>query len=45
VSGLVQDNCIADDTARRATDYWYQVQAVDLAGRLSEPSAPIKYRY
>jgi hypothetical protein len=45
VSGIVKDNLFSDGSALRATDFWYQVQAVDLDGRLSKPSPAVKHRY
>jgi hypothetical protein len=45
VSGVIRGNGFDDDTARRGVDYFYRVQAVDAAGTLSEPSAPVLHRY
>jgi hypothetical protein len=45
VSGVVKGNGFTDETARRGVDYFYQVQAVDAVGTLSEPSAPVLHRY
>lgn len=45
VSGIVTGNGFLDETARRGVDYLYRVQAVDLEGNLSEPSAPSTRRY
>jgi hypothetical protein len=45
VSGVIRGNGFDDETARRGVDYFYRVQAVDAAGTLSEPSAPVLHRY
>jgi hypothetical protein len=45
VSGVVTGNGFLDETARRGVDYLYCVQAIDLEGYLSEPSAPSTRRY
>ena len=45
VSPLVQADRFDDTSALRGTDYWYRVQAMALDGTLSEPSAPVRYRY
>lgn len=45
VSGVVTGNDFLDETARRSVEYFYRVQSVDLAGNLSEPSAPVTHRY
>ena len=45
VSGVIRGNGFDDETARRGVDYFYRVQAVDTAGTLSEPSAPVLHRY
>jgi hypothetical protein len=45
VSGLVQADHFEDLSARRGIDYWYLVQAMALDGTLSQPSAPVLYRY
>lgn len=41
VSGLVEDATFTDTTAIRGLEHAYRVQAVDAAGRLSAPSAPV----
>ena len=45
VSGLIQAEEFEDLTALRGRDYWYRLQAMALDGTLSEPSAPVRYRY
>jgi hypothetical protein len=45
VSNVVAGNAFSDPSARRGVDYWYCVQSVDKAGRLSRPSVPVLYRY
>ncbi|NQX13466.1 hypothetical protein HQQ80_17705 [Microbacteriaceae bacterium VKM Ac-2855] len=45
VSGVVTGLGFVDESARRGVDYTYRVQSVDLAGTLSEPSAPVLNRY
>jgi hypothetical protein len=45
VSPLVRGNEFTDRTALRNFDHYYRVQAMDRRGNLSEPSAPVLYRY
>jgi hypothetical protein len=45
VSAIVEGNVFSDVSARRGVDYWYCIQALDRAGKLSPPSAPVKHRY
>jgi len=45
VSEVVKGNTFTDQTARRAADYWYKVQAIDSTGKLSAPSAPVLHHY
>ena len=45
VSPIVTGNEFQDKTALRNVDYYYRVQAMDIEGKLSEPSAPVLYRY
>lgn len=45
VSPIVTGNTFTDMSARRGVDYWYRVQAIDTAGRLSQPSWSLKHRY
>jgi hypothetical protein len=45
VSPVVQGNEFTDTTALRGMDHYYKVQVMDRRGYLSEPSAPVLYRY
>ena len=45
VSPIIEGNVFTDPSARRGVDYWYQIQAIDWAGRLSSPSAPHQHSY
>lgn len=45
VSPPTQGTSFADIAALRGVDYCYRVQSIDRSGRLSQPSAPVKYRY
>jgi fibronectin type 3 domain-containing protein len=45
VSQVVQGNEFTDTTALRGMDHYYKVQVMDRRGYLSEPSAPVLYRY
>lgn len=45
VSPVLNKNEFVDASALRNVDYWYCVQAMDTAGKLSEPSAAVLYRY
>jgi hypothetical protein len=45
ISEIVTGNTFTDISARRGVGYRYCVQAIDLDGRLSEPSAAVAYVY
>jgi hypothetical protein len=45
VSPVVAGNEFRDESAIRGISYWYRVQAMDLTGKLSEPSAAVEYSY
>ncbi len=45
VSPVVQANEFVDETAIRGVEYWYRVQAMDHAGKLSEPSVAVGHAY
>lgn len=45
VSPIIAGNAFTDPSARRGVDYWYQIQAIDWAGKLSSPSAPLQHSY
>jgi hypothetical protein len=45
ISPIVAGNSFEDRSARREVDYWYQVQAIDKTGKLSQPSPPVRQRY
>ena len=45
VSSIVPADHFEDLSALRGVDYWYRVQAMALDGTLSQPSAPVHYRY
>lgn len=45
VSPVIEGNEFVDESAIRGISYWYRVQAMDLTGKLSEPSAAVEYSY
>jgi hypothetical protein len=45
VSPVIEGNEFVDESAIRGISYWYRVQAMDLIGKLSEPSAAVEYSY
>lgn len=43
VSPVIKGNEFKDTLALQGKKYWYRVQAIDLRGKLSEPSEPVQY--
>ncbi|MGD2085750.1 MAG: hypothetical protein PVH61_06145 [Candidatus Aminicenantes bacterium] len=43
VSGIVAGNEFIDNSAFEGKEYWYRVQSMDLNGKLSPPSLPVKH--
>ena len=43
ISPIIKGNEFQDTSALQGKKYWYRVQAVDLRGKLSEPSDPVQY--